>query len=331
MKYVRPTQNDVARLAGVSRQTVSLVTNADPRVSEESRNAVLAAMKELGYRTNAAARQLASRRSDTVGIVCADLLNPFIAEQIEAIRRTARVAGFSVVVFPVEENARSEREALERLVETDAAGAIMVAPLADRDTLEEYGKLLAIVALGRNIRVPGVSFVRPADEAGAAQVTRHLIDQQYDPVVFVGPFREGEGDSSQERYRGYSQTMCNQGLLPARIVTRIEYQSEIYRFLSEHGHGTAFVCHNDKIALDVASAAIDHGLALGSQVGVAGYDNSYLSQYSGLQLTTVDMHIQVMAERALELLQTMLIGETQDADVVVTPTLVMRDSTDRHQ
>jgi Transcriptional regulators len=330
MAFVRPTQSDVARLAGVSRQTVSLVINNDPRVSDVKRVAVNNAMHELGYRANAAARQLASNRSNTIGIICADLLNPFVAVQLEMLRRSAQENGFMVAAFPVDENAEAERNALDRMIESGVAGIVMLSPMASRETLAKYGSLVPIVVISRDLLVEGVCFIKPDDELGSALATKHIIDQGYDNVYFVGPLRDCEGDSTECRFVGYSKTMQEAGKPSRRIVTGEHNMDLVKNVLIENGQGTAFVCHNDKIALGVASVTVDQGLMPGEHVGISGYDNSYLSQYSGLPLTTVDMHIQVLVNHVLETLNKMLAGDAFEAEVVVAPKLVIRKSTDRN-
>jgi LacI family transcriptional regulator len=118
----RPTQTDVARVAGVSRPLVSLVVRNDPRVSPERRAAVLAAMDALGYRPNAAARSLARNRTDLIGVVLPGFANLFYGELAEALRTAGDEAGYVPLLASISEDADREVAAVERFVELQVSG-----------------------------------------------------------------------------------------------------------------------------------------------------------------------------------------------------------------
>ena len=215
----RPTQVDVARLAGVSRQTVSLVAREDPRVSDEKRVLVLDAMERLGYRVNVAARALASRRTRFVGIVLSELTNPFQADLVEVMRRRCEKAGLVPFIAPVGEGADEEATAIARFAEMNVDGLILISPLLAEDEIAKIGGEVATVVVTRNHAPDGVDVVHSDDRAAGRLATEHLVDAGYDDIVFLGYDRPVPGDSSIYREASYRAVMEENARVAQSILT----------------------------------------------------------------------------------------------------------------
>ncbi|WOP19215.1 LacI family DNA-binding transcriptional regulator [Raineyella sp. LH-20] len=330
MNGSRPTQADVARLAGVSRQTVSLVVLDDPRVSERSRTAVRRAMEQLGYRPNVAARALAARRTRFVGIVLADLGNPFHADLVEALRRHFEAAGLIPFIAPVGIDRHEEAVAIGRFLQMNVDGLVLVSPMAAEEELADVGRQVPTVLVTRNLGPDTVDLVHTDDREGAQRLTRHLVECGYDPVVYVGFDRGVRGDSSSFRLEGYRAAMAEQGRLPVILsVDRAAVTEVVGPLLDGRGSGVAFCCHNDMIALQVLGVLAERDLEPGVDTGVAGFDNTTIAGYPGVSLTSIDQGTAEMARRVVELIGERLDGRTESADVVVPPVLVVRGSTTR--
>lgn len=329
MERSRPTQADVARRAGVSRQLVSLVLHNDPRVSPERRGAILQAIEELGYRANAAAQSLASNRSDMVGVVVPGFANPFYAELSEALRVSGEGRGFVPLVASIAENPAREVSAIEHFIEFQVSGLILVAPLLDLDPLGAYGKLVPTVVMTRD-KAPGtVDMVRFRDRANARRLTDHMLSRGYGPIVYVGFERPAEGDSSHERQRGYRDALRAAGheattfLAPGLDDTDRSIQG-LEEVLAP---GLGIVCHNDQVAINIAGLLESNGLRRGQDVGLAGFDNTALTHTLGISLTTVAHDTGAMSRIATDLIAERNQGRTEATVVTMPAKLIERSST----
>ncbi|MCI1747964.1 MAG: LacI family transcriptional regulator [Acidipropionibacterium sp.] len=324
----RPTQVDVAKLAGVSRQTVSLVSLDDPRVSPASRAAVLDAMRELGYRPNVAARALAARRTGFVGIAMSELVNPFHGELLEMIRRHCETQGLVPFIVPVDQDPADEKVAVGRFMQMNVDALILISPLLDGDELDRIGRQVPTVVVTRNLGPATVDLVHTDDVLGARLVAGQLLDAGYRPLIYLGVDRPVTGDSSRARIRGYRRA-CEEAGIDTRVemVRPGKLEPVISRVVERYGRGFGLCCHNDLIALASVGHLAAHGLEPGSDAGVAGFDNTTISGYPGVSLTSVDQGTRTMARRVIELVAERLAGRTEGVDVVLPPRLVVRSST----
>ncbi|MGO1594085.1 MAG: LacI family DNA-binding transcriptional regulator [Ancrocorticia sp.] len=327
----RPTQLDVARLAGVSRQTVSLVVRKDPRVSDEKRGRVLAAMESLDYRVNVAASALASRRTSFVGIVLSEFTNPFHADLVEAMRRRCEEEGLVPFIAPVAVDAQEESTAISRFVEMNVGGLVLISPLLSEGEISKIGAEIPTVVVTRNHAPDGVDVVHSNDTAATRLATEHLIDSGYTRIVFLGYDRQVPGDSAVCRSEGYRAMMKERGLPAITEFTSWDASPEAAReIVAQYSTGTGVVCHNDSIAIDVLAAVIESGLEPGDDVGVVGFDNTRISGFPGISLTTIDQRWEDIANRTIELIIDRIAnGRTKSVDLSLPSTLVVRGSSTR--
>ncbi len=326
----RATQADVARLAGVSRQLVSLVVRGDPRVADSSRESVEAAIAAVGYRPNLAARTLVMRRSGLIGVVFSGLTNPFYGELAEALRAHGEAQGFIPLISTVAEDPDRESAVVERFLELGVDGLVLVAPLLSLEALERLGAALPTVILTRNQGPANVDLVRSDDVLGTRLVTEELHSRGYAPLIHLGPARQAIGDSSVDRVRGFTETVAALGV-PGDVVIAgdAEIAGRVRDVLRRTGPGVGFACHNDLVALRVFGAVIEEGLVVGRDVGIAGFDNTMLTGLAGISLTSVDTDTAALAEGAVSLLRERQEGRTGRRDLIVPPRLVPRASTRR--
>lgn len=320
----RPTMEDVAARAGVSRALVSLVMRGSPKVSEARRAAVLAAATELGYSPHAMARSLASRTSHVLGVMVSDLHNPFWAEVIEGLDTAARTAGFELVINTGGRSSTREQQALRGLLSFRPAGIALLGPVLPAAAIKAAAET-PLALISRSSRLSTVDTVNDDGKTGSSLAVDHLVGLGHREIIHIDG---GNGSQASPRRTGYRTAMLRHGLTP-RIVkgeyTETAGASAIGALRSAF---TAVVAANDLNAVGVLSALTDAGLRVPEDVSVVGYDNTWLAALRHINLTTIDQPRAEMGRRAAEALIARVRGErTTPARLVVRPSLIVRGTT----
>jgi DNA-binding LacI/PurR family transcriptional regulator len=322
---------DVARLAGVSHQTVSRVLNGHPNVSPQTRAGVLAAIRDLGYRPNAAARTLVTGRTNVLGVISFDTTLYGPASMVYGIERAAH-PGYSVMIASLPSfDRRLLPEAVGQFLGQAAEGLIVIAP--ENTAVAALAGLAAdipLVAVGCGTRAPLLS-VAIDNLAGAAQATRHLLDLGHRTVHHVaGP------DSwldAQERTEGWRETLRAAGA-PVPALLRGDWSArsgyEVGHRLAAMPEVTAVLCANDAMALGLLRAFAERGRRVPEDVSVVGFDDMPEAAFFWPPLTTVRQDFGELGRRALHLLIDSLSGERDTGPAMpITPDLVVRASAGR--
>ena len=203
------TMDDVAREGGVSRALVSLVIRESPKVSEKRRIRVLAAAKRLGYRPNAMARGLASRRTRTIGVLLNDLRNPFFAEMMDGIFEAADELDYRLLLGTGRRQAAGERRAIDAFFEHRTDGLLLVSPRLPLNEILSIGRFAPTVAVARPVRATHVDSVTNDDLAGAKLAVRHLAELGHRRIAHIDG---GRGAGAAARRIGYVRELQRLGL-----------------------------------------------------------------------------------------------------------------------
>ncbi|MEV7176150.1 LacI family DNA-binding transcriptional regulator [Kitasatospora sp. NPDC093679] len=326
----QPVMADVAKLAGVSHQTVSRVLNGAPHVRPGTRDKVLAAIRELDYRPNSAARALVTRRSQTLGVVsfASTLYGP--ASMLDGIEQAARSAGYFVSVASLRSlDARSVQEAVDRLRDQGVEGVAVIAPqISAVGAVSRLSSSVPVVAVGSGSR-SRVPMVAVDNLTGAAAATRHLLDLGHGTVHHVaGPAGWLE---TQDRLDGWRRTLEESGAPVPQVYSgdwsaRSGYEAG--RQIAADPEVTAVFCANDHMALGLLRALHEAGRPVPGEISVIGFDDIPESAYFTPPLTTVRQDFGELGRRALELLVEELAGVAHArSHVLVAPEMVLRRST----
>jgi DNA-binding LacI/PurR family transcriptional regulator len=323
---------DVAALAGVSHQTVSRVLNEKPHVREQTRLRVLTAIAELGYRPNSAARALASGKSRTLGVVMptTTLFGP--TSLLHAFETAARDAGYFVGVTGLSVlTADSLGDAVQRHLDQQVAGLVVIAPLASETSiLEGLAPTLPVVVIDGS-PVTERNVVTVDQVGGALAATRYLLDAGHSAVWHVtGP---SDWLDAQGRIDGWRAAHAERGLTPPPPIAGDWSAASGYRagdILSRMPEVTAVFAADDHMALGVIRALTERGLRVPEDVSVVGFDDVPEAEYYLPPLTTVKPDFAEVGHTALELLIDQM--KSPDPSLVcrsLMPTLVERRSVAR--
>ena len=326
-----PKMTDVALRAGVSHQTVSRVVNDHPNVAAPTRERVLAAISELGYRRNPQARALVTQRSQTIGVVTRDTTLYGPASTLLAIELAARTAGYRVSIASARlADPESVAEAVEELVGAAVDGLVVVA-VGDAlpATVDGLGGRTPVVVVGAE--VGGVSSVRVDQEVGARLATEHLLDLGHDTVHLVtGPL---ETLDACGRLDGWRAALTDAGApVPEPVSGDWSARSghAAAERLLEGSHVGAVFVSNDQMALGLLRGLHERGLSVPDDVSVVGFDDIPEAEFFTPPLTTVRQHFTEVGGQALAaLLSAVDHPDPQPAARVIAPTLVVRASTAR--
>ena len=321
----KPTMEDVARAAGLSRALVSLVMRGSDKVSDTSRERVLTAAAELGYRPNLAARHLASKRSLTIGLVLNDLHNPFFPEVADGVHAAATEAGYRVLINSGYLRGALEREAVESFIYLGVDGVLLAGARIGASDLEQLAARVPVTVIGRHLRSTSVDTVNNDDLAGGRLATEHLIELGHQRIVHIDG---GQGAGSSQRRSGYSAAMRDHGLEPEVISAQFTEEAGLRagrRLAGRPKPPEAIFVANDLAAVGVLGALADHGLRVPDDLSVVGYDNTSLAGIHHISLTSVDQDRHNMGRLAVEVLLERIGGGRRGAvHHVIAPSLVRR-------
>jgi DNA-binding LacI/PurR family transcriptional regulator len=320
---------DVARLAGVSYQTVSRVLHDSPLVRGETRERVISAIRQLDYRPNSVARALVTGRSKRLGVVTFDtpLYGP--ASTLLGIEQAAHDAGYAVSISSLRAlNRETVIAAIEELRDQGVDGVAIIAPLrAGADALRHVRSDVAVVAVaaGPNASIPVASVDQAA---GAAAATRHLLSLGHETVWHLaGPSDWKEAD---ERIEGWRSVLAAAGApIPAPLrgdwTPRSGY--ELAETLLATRGLTAVLVANDQMALGFLRRVHEAGRNVPRHFSVVGFDDIPEAAYFTPPLTTVRQDFTELGRRCLQSLLRRIQGNTEATRVVIPPELVLRSST----
>ena len=325
------TIRDVAGQAGVSTATASHVLNNTGQVSPKTRRLVLSTVRRMGYLPNAHARNLASARSRTLGMIVSDIENPFFPEVIKSFEARARHHGYEVILSDTSYDPRLMRRATERMLEHQVRGvAVMTSEFSPQLIREITGRRIAVTFLDLGPVRPYASNIRIDYSSGIQQVVQHLYGLGHRRMVFVGG--RPRLKSNLVRLQAYIASMKALELDPGPMLEgNLRFEGGLAagsKILRLKPLVTAVVAVNDLTAVGVIKALTQAGVRVPQDVSVTGFDKTHLAEYVTPALTTVDIHRELLGSMAADALHEL--SSSTDApgkEYLVSAELVIREST----
>lgn len=292
-----PTMRDVARLAGVSQPTVSRVLNDTPStipVSEETRQKVLAAVKQLGYRPNMTARSLRTQRTQMIALMIADLSNAFYHPIARTVQAIARQHDYDVIIASSDHQYDNEKHFCEAVIRRPVDGVIIV---PTHLTEEDIDRLIAftqtpVVGLGQHIEHPEVDVVWADDEKATSDAITWLVEERgYSQIGFLGV--PDEYPPGPRRWRGYKRALESAGLsVEPDYVFQGDFTLESGRqvarsLLSLSDWPSAMLAVNDLMAIGLILELQDAGYSIPDDIAVMGFDDIPEASIIRPHLTTI--------------------------------------------
>jgi LacI family transcriptional regulator len=339
MKSNRPTINDVARLAGVSKATVSAVLNDTGTVKRSTRERVLSVMESLNYRKSGPDGRSPGEQMRSIGLVIKEVDNPYYGEVVTGARAAAQESGYTLLVTSSEGEYEAERRSVELLQRKGVDGLILT-PVLDQDAdlshLFELKRCNFPFVLLEELRGVPASLIDVDNEVASRKAVEFLIEQGHTRIVhFAGPEYSWH---SQERIDGVRRACSGSHVIftDDDVIRAGAHMEDGYRtglaYFGERPAAerpTAVTCYNDLVALGLLRALAELRIAVPDDVSVVGFDDIQLLEYLPLRLTTVRMPKFQMGQLAAQ----MLIRHIESREtlppqkVYLDAELVVRDST----
>ena len=325
-----PAMSDVAALAGVSHQTVSRVLNDHPSVLPATRQRVLDAIAQLGYRRNLAARALVTRRSGTIGVLSSGsaLFGP--TSTLIAVERAARDAGLFVSVATLPEwDAGDVAGVLEHFMAEGVDGVVVVAAHDEAvEAVRAFGTPVPVVMVGP-VDLPAPLRTVAVDQyQGGRQAVRHLLDLGHHQVVHLaGPL---DWLDARRRIEGWRDELAAAGVEAGEPIPGDWSADRGYavgrELVGQHDLPTAVFAANDQLALGLLHAFAEAGVRVPDDVSVVGFDDVDGSAHFFPPLTTVRQEFAALGERCLQVLLAAIAGEDGPASRLIATSVVVRAS-----
>jgi len=325
------TIKDVAKKASVSPATVSRALNDNMSISPETRRKVKEVADQLGYTKNAVALGLSRGNLNVIGVVIADISNPFFSEAVRGIEDTAQKHGYGVILCNTDEDQEREAYYAKFLENHRVGGIIFTTSMLQDPLIVQLQEKIPTLSLSRTVLDIDLHYVAGDDFEGGKMAVNHLIKLGHKRIGYItGPL---EVAPSWSRFRGYREALASHKLQYRKAWVQFgdfNHQSGTRltkNLLKLKDRPTAIFAANDFIALGVMKAVEEAGLHVPNDLAVVGYDDIFLASFPQIQLTTVSQSMRHMGQLAAQsLLKVIKNPEIDMLQEIIKPKLIIRES-----
>ena len=316
------TSIEVAERAGVSQSTVSRVFSQNsPNVAESTRDRVLQAARELGYRPNVIARMMSTRQTNIIGIVMANITSPFYPYVLEKFLQKLQALDRQVLLFTAAPE-QDVDDILPLALQHQVDALIITSATLSSEMVEECARQgTPVILFNRYVTGANVSAVCTDNEGGARLVANFLLDRGHQRFGYIaGPQNTS---TNNDRQRGYSDRLCERG------VTDVQIEQAEYTYESGYGAAKhllrsanppdAIFCGNDIMALGAMDAARSLNINVPFQVSIVGFDDIPMASWSAYNLTTVSQEVDKMIDATIVLMLDKIANPRSSPELTLVP------------
>lgn len=328
------TIKDLAKYLNISYATVSRALNDQYGVSETTRQKVMETARNLKYHPNASARELVSKKKNTIGLILPEIENPFFPEVASNIIKTAAEYGYTVFLCITDWNLDQQSAYIETLIENRVEGLI-ISPIEESNLQiqSQLGPDIPVVYVSEAQQGDDCSYVAIDNFRGARLAVSHLLERGFEPVYYFGAL--ADKITNDERYAGYQAALKDFHIKPdIKWVQMGDYHHStgyvmINELIARNEIPRSVFAINDQIALGVIQGVRESDLLIPEDVAVVGFDNIPMTAFPEIQLTTISQPKSLLGKTAMEVLWRLIrsVPESKPEQILLPAQLIIRKST----
>jgi LacI family transcriptional regulator len=320
---------DIAKYCGVSAMTVSRALNNSSEISEATKEKVLKACQELGYKPNSAAKSLITKKTNMIGLIIPDITNQYYSHISKGVGSYLEEQGYGLILCNSDRKKDNENRYIRFLTEGRVDGIIILPVKPHKEDYEDTAKELPMVMVDNIARGLEVSFVGNNNYNGGTKIIKHMVNQGYKKIgVILG---DKKSTASNERFAAYKDVLksCGIGFDESIIFhssSTFEEGFKLAEQLIAKGVDSIFAI-NDTVAMGVLKYCYLNNISVPENLGLAGYDNIEQSAMMPVPLTTVEQNKDVLGKLAAEALMEQIKGNSvKYKNIILEPQLIVRKS-----
>ncbi|MFH1073741.1 MAG: LacI family DNA-binding transcriptional regulator [Candidatus Firestonebacteria bacterium] len=330
---MKTTMNDIAKMAGVSRSTVSRVLSGNYkkiRISAETAETVLRIAQEHDFQPDHLAKSLQSRKTKTIGVIVTDITNPFFAEIARSIEKFLDTMNYSMILCNTDEKLDAEAKGIKLLLSKRVEGLIICPAGFEDENIARLAKIsFPFVLIDRYVKGADSSYVVSDNYNGAKQAVEYLLNKGHRRIGFLG----GKEDSSsnRDRKKGYYDALEDKGIeYSGELELNLGFDKEsgekgMDLFLKLKNRPTAVFAVNNFLGLGALLSLKKHGINMPGEISLIEFDETDLSRFGDTAVTSINQNAKEIGAKAVEIILSKISGG-EDEKIIIPVKLIERQS-----
>lgn len=333
---MKATINDIAKMAGVSKATVSRVLNGSKPVSDKIRFKVMKVVQETNYKPSSLARSLVSKKTHIFGIVIPDVSNPSISRLVKGIQQEANNNGYDILLCNTCDNEEKEIEYLQILDEKEVDGIVFITSRiqeSHKKFFENYKK--PVVSVDRKFFGLDISSINVDNYSATYNAVNYLLNLNHKRIAMIRGSLDNRS-CGYDRYEGYKQALLDSNItVDEALVVEAKFKVEdgynaMSKLLAQKKLPTAVFCSCDEMAVGAIKCAYESEFKVPDHISIIGFDDVPIASMFIPSITTIRQPVALISKKSVELLLNHLDGKVEIQNVVLATELIVRQSTKRN-